>query len=81
MGIRDPYGRVWGVRVCAYSVHATLRKGRGRASEAGMQAGVRRTERHVREPACRVRGGALASKLRLTSESSFSSVNVCVASS
>jgi hypothetical protein len=63
--------------MCAYSVHATQRKGRGRASEADMKI----TERHVREAACRVRGGALASKLRLTSESSFSSVNVCVASS
>ena len=36
---------------------------------------------NVREAVGRERGCALPSKLRLTTESSFSSVNVCVASS
>ena len=58
-------------------------RGRQAGRQASKQAGrhEEKRERHVREAAWRVRGGALASKLRLTSESSFSSVNVCVASS
>jgi hypothetical protein len=55
----------------------TQRKGRGgRGSEVGM-----RKQRHIREAAGRVRGNGLKRQLRLTSDSSFSSVNVWVASS
>ena len=70
-------GSIWRARSAAH------RAGGERGRQAGKQAGrhEEKRERHVREAAWRVRGGALASKLRLTSESSFSSVNVCVASS
>jgi hypothetical protein len=62
-------------------MHVAILVSMARRVDAGLRGWRGRHVEYVREAAGRVRGGALTSKLRLTRESSFSSVNVCVASS
>jgi hypothetical protein len=74
----EPLGAVSAQFSCQHGAHACRREVTGGEGETGEHV----EDEDVREGAVgRDRDRVLVSKLRLTSESSFSSVNVCVASS